>query len=77
MAFVYSTVDAFPPKSPVMFFPSAIVWIVNQYIAACKKDSAHRQGSFLDLGSMIIEVHMSAGRCVNALLTSVTFIDKP
>ena len=58
IADVYSDVVAFPPKSPVIAFPSAIVLgaIRAQYVGI--RYGTHRQCSPLNFVSMLVKIHM-------------------
>lgn len=61
MAAVYSFVDAFPPKSPVIVFPSAIVYdtsVRDQSMLQPTKHKTYRKGSLFDSVRMLIEIHV-------------------
>lgn len=61
IASVYWLVDAFPPRSPVMNFPSAMVCKMNVILAKShdKQTSPYRERSLLDPIRVVIQVHVS------------------
>jgi len=60
IAAVYSFVDAFPPRSPVIVFPSAIVYngLSGQQMNRKPVTETYREGRLLDFVGMSVQVHV-------------------